>query len=396
VDAAPADVPMLYDLRGLKLRAAPAGFSARELKSRLSSLVGAYWPSASAADLPHLPWRRGADFLGSRYAIMGGAMTWVSDSRLVAALSNAGAFGVLAGGAQTAEDLDREIAATRALTDRPFGVNVITFAPHFAAQLESCLDRRVSHVIIGGGVPTVEQIARARQAGAKVMAFAASFAMASRALRNGADALIAEGREAGGHVGPLSTSVLVQELLSLFDRAPVFVAGGIGRGELIAHYLRLGAAGCQLGTRFVCAHESRVHPRAKAAYVNAAGRGAVLSMQLDPEFRVIPVRALANRASREFAALQRDTIERCRRGELRKTETQALIENFWAGRLKRAVLDGDVEFGSMMAGQSVEFVQREQSVAEIVAELVAQAEGSPTASGAAKTDAKRVSQEAAA
>jgi len=326
-----------------------------------------------ARDCRRLPWERGASFLGARSAIMGGAMTWVSDSTLGAAISNAGAFGVLAGGALDAERLSREIARTDDLTDQPFGVNIITFSPHFAAQLEVCLDHRVSHVVIGGGIPSADSIARAKRAGAKVMAFAAARAMAERALRNGADALIAEGHEAGGHVGPLALSVLVQDLLPLMARVPVFVAGGIGRGEMIAHYLRLGAAGCQLGTRFVCAEESRVHPHAKRAYLRASARDAQLSPQLDPAFRVIPVRALANAASREFLDLQRQTLDRIANGSCSRAEAQNAIEGFWSGRLRRAVEEGDVEQGSLMAGQSVEFLREEASTAEIVAELTAQA-----------------------
>jgi len=355
----------------------------RRLRYVASTEAGARAPQARGPDAIQrrapssaILWRRGAEFLGTRYAIMGGAMTWVSDAGLVSAISNAGAFGVLAGGALEATDLDREIASTYDLTDKPFGVNVITFSPHFDMQLDVCLDRRVSHVIIGGGIPSAEHIARAKRAGARVIAFAASQAMAIRAIRNGAEALIAEGREAGGHVGPLSTSVLVQDLLPIFPRLPVFVAGGIGRGEMVAQYLSLGAAGCQLGTRFVCAHESRVHPLTKTAYVRASGRNAVLSVQVDREFRVAPVRALVNKASEAFLNLQLEAIRRYRAGELSKSEAQLEIEGFWAGRLRRAVLEGDVEFGSLMAGQSVEFVCREESVADIVADLSMRAEAS--------------------
>jgi len=336
--------------------------------------MGGRWRTQHGAISSPNPWRRGAEFLGARYAILGGAMTWVSDSCLVAAISNAGGFGILAGGALEANELDREIALTYDLTDQPFGVNVITFSPYFEAQLDTCLDRHVSHVIIGGGIPSAEHIARAKRAGAKVMAFAASQAMARRAIRNGAEALIAEGREAGGHVGPLSTSVLVQDLLPVMAQVPVFIAGGIGYGEMIAHFMRLGAAGCQLGTRFVCAQESRVHPRTKKAYLGSSGRDAVLSVQVDPEFRVAPVRAIANKASQAFLELQLETIRRYRAGELSKVEAQREIEEFWAGRLRGAVLGGDVEFGSLMAGQSVEFLRREESVCDIIQGLVARAE----------------------
>jgi enoyl-[acyl-carrier protein] reductase II len=351
---------------------------------------GATGPESASAELKTIRrhrsssstlWRRGTEFLGSRYAIVGGAMTWVSDNSLVAAISNAGAFGVLAGGALRADELDHEIAATYDRTDQPFGVNVITFSPHFEAQLAVCLDRRVSHVVIGGGVPSADHIARAKAAGAKVVAFASSRAMAMRAIRNGAEGLIAEGHEAGGHVGPLSTSVLVQDLLTVLDQVPVFIAGGIGCGEMMAHYMRLGAAGCQLGTRFVCAHESRVHALTKKAYVRASGRDAVLSVQVDPDFRVAAVRALANRAGGAFLELQLEAIRRYRAGDLSKSEAQLEIEGFWAGRLRSAVLEGDVEFGSLMAGQSVEFVRGEESTADIVADLSARAETAAAKSG---------------
>ena len=343
-------------------------------RSSLWISLGGRWRTPHRASSSESLWRRGAEFLGSRYAILGGAMTWVSDSRLVAAISNAGGFGILAGGALEANELDREIGLTYDLTDQPFGVNVITFSPHFDAQLDACLDRHVSHVIIGGGIPSVEHIARAKRAGAKVVAFAASLAMAKRAIRSGAEALIAEGREAGGHVGPLATSVLVQDLLPIMAQVPVFIAGGIGRGEMITQFMRLGAAGCQLGTRFVCAQESRVHPATKKTYFTSSGRDAILSVQVDPEFRVAPVRALANKASQAFVELQLETIRQYRAGGLSKAEAQLEIEGFWAGRLRRAVLEGDVEFGSLMAGQSVEFVRREESVWDITQGLVVGAE----------------------
>jgi enoyl-[acyl-carrier protein] reductase II len=152
---------------------------------------------------------------------------------------------------------------------------------------------------------------------------------------------------------------------------------------MITHYLRLGAAGCQLGTRFVCAEESRVHPHTKRAYLKASARDAQLSPQLDPAFRVTPVRALANAASREFLELQRQTLDRIADGSCSKAEAQNAIEGFWSGRLRRAVEEGDVEQGSLMAGQSVEFLREEASAAEIVAELTAQARcalAQPTAS----------------
>ena len=317
---------------------------------------------------------RGAAFLGAERAIMGGAMTWVSERHLVSAISNAGGFGVLAGGALDVDALRGEIRATRALTDRPFGVNIITLHPAFDALLEMVIAEGVSHVVLGGGLPKGTAIARLKEAGVRVLCFAPSLAVARKLMRAGVDALIIEGAEAGGHVGPVSTQVLAQEILpALGADIPIFVAGGIGHGALIAAYLEMGAAGVQLGTRFVCARESRAHPRFKRAFIRAQARDAVTSVQLDPRLPVIPVRALKNAASEAFQRLQREMIARLDRGEVTLEEAQLAVEHFWAGALRRAVVEGDVEHGSLMAGQSVGMVRAEQSAAEIIAELVDQA-----------------------
>jgi enoyl-[acyl-carrier protein] reductase II len=216
-------------------------------------------------------------------------------------------------------------------------------------------------------------IQRIRQGGARVIGFASTVAIARRLVRHGIDALIIEGSEAGGHIGPVSTNVLAQEILPAVRDVPVFVAGGIGRGEAIAFYLVMGAAGCQLGTRFVCAEECIAHPDFKRAFIRAGARDAVVSVQIDPDLPVIPVRALANAGTRRFAEVQRAVAERYRRGEIDQERAQLEIELFWAGALKRAVLDGDVDNGSVMAGQSVGMVSRQQPTAEIIAELVEQA-----------------------
>jgi enoyl-[acyl-carrier protein] reductase II len=207
------------------------------------------------------------------------------------------------------------------------------------------------------------------------MCFAPALVLAKKLLRMGADALVIEGMEAGGHTGPVTTSVLAQEILPNVSEAPVFVAGGIGRGEAIVSYLEMGAAGVQLGTRFVCATESIAHPLFKQAFIRAEARDAVLSQQVDPRFPVIPVRALANSGTRRFAEIQRDLIARVDQGILDQKTAQLEIEHFWAGALRRAVIEGDVENGSLMAGQSVGMVRCEQPVRDILAELVAQAGG---------------------
>lgn len=324
------------------------------------------------AELDRL-WACGRAFLGTDLAIMGGAMTWVSERHLVAAISNAGGFGVIASGAMLPAMLDAEIGAAAGLTDKPFGVNLITLHPQLAELIDVCLARQVGHIVLAGGIPGTASIKRIRDGGARAVCFAPALVIAKKLVRMGAEAIVIEGSEAGGHIGPVSTAVLAQEVLPHLGEVPVFVAGGIGRGEAILSYLDMGAAGVQLGTRFVCASESIAHPRFKRAFIRAAARDAVPSVQLDARFPVIPVRALANPASEQFRAMQRELIDRFGRGELTQKDAQLEIEHFWAGALRRAVIDGDVETGSLMAGQSVGMVTREQSTAEILAELVEQA-----------------------
>lgn len=332
-------------------------------------------PSALAAGSTRLEalMRRGVDFLGSRYAILGGAMTWVSERTLVAAISNAGGFGVLASGAMTPERLREEIQATRALTTAPFGVNLITLHPQLLDMVDVCLAEGVGHVVLAGGLPPGEAIDKVKKGGAKLICFAPALALAKKLVRSGVDALVIEGSEAGGHIGPVSLTVLAQEILPHVRDVPVFVAGGIGRGETIAAYLEMGAAGVQLGTRFVCATECVAHPNFKKAFLRGAARDAIASVQLDPRFPVIPVRALKNKGSEAFMEAQRRIIERVDRGELDIAAGQLEIEHYWAGALRRAVVDGDVESGSLMAGQSVGLVSSEQPVADIIGELTDQA-----------------------
>jgi enoyl-[acyl-carrier protein] reductase II len=320
-------------------------------------------------------WKRGRELLGCEIAIMGGAMTWVSERNLVAAISSAGGFGVIASGSMSPELLSLEIGATRAMTTRPFGVNLITLHPQLLELIDVCTAHRVGHVVLAGGLPTSAAVGRIKQGGARVLCFAPALGFARKLVRMGVDAIVIEGNEAGGHIGPVSTGVLAQEILPHLISVPVFVAGGIGRGEAMLAYLEMGAAGVQLGTRFVCAHESIAHPRFKQAFIRAAARDAIASVQLDPRFPVIPVRALHNPATDRFAAMQRRVIDRFMQGELSQKAAQLEIEHFWAGALRRAVIDGDIEAGSLMAGQSVGFVTREQSVAEILEELVGQALG---------------------
>ncbi|GAA0267915.1 nitronate monooxygenase [Alteraurantiacibacter aestuarii] len=319
--------------------------------------------------------QRGCEFLGSETAILCGAMSWVSERNLVSAISNGGGFGVIACGAMTPDLLDAEIAGTKALTDKPFGVNLITMHPMLFDLIAVCARHKVSHVVLAGGIPPKGSVEAIKAFGGKVIVFAPTLALAKKLLRSGADALVIEGMEAGGHIGPVATSVLAQEFLpELSADHLVFVAGGIGRGDMIASYLEMGAAGVQLGTRFACATESIAHENFKKAFFRGKARDAEASVQVDPRLPVIPVRALKNKGTEEFTAKQREVAQLLDEGKVDMGEAQLQIEHFWAGALRRAVIDGDVENGSLMAGQSVGMVTKEEPCAEIIASLMQESE----------------------
>jgi enoyl-[acyl-carrier protein] reductase II len=326
----------------------------------------------SEAWLGHL-WQRGCAFLECRYAIMGGAMTWVSEHKLVAAISNAGGFGVLASGSMPPEMLSNEIKATRQMTKNSFGINLITLHPRLEEMVQVCIDHAASHVVLAGGLPPSWAIQKIKHHNIKLICFAPTLGLARKLIRSGVDALVIEGAEAGGHIGPVATAVLAQEILPVVRDVPVFVAGGIGRGEMIVAYLEMGASGVQLGTKFVCAHESVAHPRMKQAFRQAQAREALPSVQIDQRFPIIPVRALTNQSTQRFIQFQRETVMRFEKGELDQKQAQLAIEHFWAGALRRAVVDGDIESGSLMAGQSVGMVDDEKPVQQILHELVTQA-----------------------
>ena len=318
-------------------------------------------------------WKAGRTFLNSRYAIMGGAMSWVSEHNLVAAISNAGGFGVIAGGAMPPELLKKEITETKTLTKNSFGVNLITMHPQLDALMDVCIETGVTHVILAGGIPSGLAVKKLKDAGIKVLCFAPALVLAKRLVKVGADALILEGTEAGGHIGPVATNILVQEIIPYIKEVPVFVAGGIGSGAMMASFLEMGAAGCQLGTHFVCTTECIAHPNFKKAFIHANARDAVPTVQIDPRFPVIPVRAIVNEGTKRFMEFQMETIQKYQKGEMELKDAQMAIENFWGGALRRAVIDGDVENGSLMAGQSVGLVKEEKSVQAVIDELVSQA-----------------------
>jgi len=373
-------IPLAADAGGADPEAGLA-FMAED-KPRFVTVPGLAEPGPSGTDTASVLrarrrldalWQRGRDFTGSQTAIVGGAMSWVSERRLVSAISEAGGFGVLACGSMTPAHLEAEIEGTKALTSRPFGVNLITSHPRLLELIDACARHGVGQIVLANGIPSVAEIRRVKDAGAKLLCFASALPIARKLVRMGVDAIIIEGMEAGGHIGPVSTSVLAQEILPYITEVPVFVAGGIGHGEAIVSYLEMGASGVQLGTRFVCAHESIAHPRLKQAFIRANARDAVPSVQIDPRFPVIPVRAIANGTTRRFIEFQRERLDRVERGEISRASAQRQIESFWIGTLRSAVIDGDVENGSLMAGQSVGMVTCEQSTKEIIGQLVEEA-----------------------
>lgn len=317
---------------------------------------------------------RGSKILGSKYALMGGAMTWVSESNLTSALSNAGLFGVLASGAMDGDLLKKEIEQTQSKTDKNFGVNIITMNPKLYDLVDVCGERKISHIILAGGIPDRKLIEKCHSYGMQVMAFAPVLSIAKRLFDYGIDSLVIEGNEAGGHVGPLSTMVLIQDILLNLKEYPVFVAGGILRGEVVASLMQLGAAGCQLGTVFACCKESVAHENFKKAYFKASGRNAVMPAQLDPKFNIAPVRALKNIGTEEFMNKQKTVLLQFERGEVKATDGKLSLEHFWAGSLRRAVQEGDTDRGSLMSGQIVELIKEERSIREIVDTILTEAE----------------------
>jgi enoyl-[acyl-carrier protein] reductase II len=189
-------------------------------------------------------------------------------------------------------------------------------------------------------------------------------------VRYGADAIMLEGSEAGGHIGHVSLVVLLQQVLFAINEVPVFVAGGLATGKLCAHLMMMGASGVQLGTRFAMAHESLAHPKFKQKFINANARDAIATPQFDPRLPVVAVRALRNKGHEEFSKLQLSLIKQIDEGTINRNVAQHKVEEFWMGALRKAAIDGDVDYGSLMAGQSVGLIDKSESCEEIMNDLV--------------------------
>ncbi|MBS3906592.1 MAG: nitronate monooxygenase, partial [Syntrophaceae bacterium] len=296
---------------------------------------------------------RGTKFLKVKYPIISGGMTWVSNVALMKAVAQEGAFPVLAGGNLPPGVFKKEVDQCLQEVGGPFAVNLITIAPNYKTQYEILLSEEAPFVVFAGGIPRKTDIERMKKAGKKTLSFAADESVASQQIRFGIDALILEGSEAGGHIGHVSLVILLQQVLFKFDQVPIFVAGGIATGKMIAHLLLMGAAGCQLGTRFAMSEECTAHPNFKKALMRARARQAIATPQYDSKLPVVAVRAIKNKGTEDFGKLQLRLLGELEEGKISRGKAQYEVENFWMGALRRAVVEGDVEHGSLMAGQSV-------------------------------------------
>lgn len=317
----------------------------------------------------------GSAFLNVRYPIICGAMTWVSEPQLVSAVCNSGGFACLAGGNAPPEILRRQMVETRAQTEHPFAVNLITIAPAYKEQLAMLKEMAAPYIVFAGSFPKEKEVAAAKATGAKVMCFASTESIAERMIRFGADAIILEGSEAGGHIGHVSAMVLMQQVLFRFaGEIPVFMAGGIGSGRMMAHALMMGASGVQLGTRFVMTDECTAHANFKKAFQRANARDAVATPQYDSKLPVVAVRSLRNKGMGQFGALQLRLLRELEAGTIQRQTAQEEVETYWMGALRRAVVDGDVDMGSLMAGQTVGLVNEIMPVQSLMEELLTDAE----------------------
>lgn len=297
------------------------------------------------------------ELLGIEHPIFQGAMAWIADASLASAVSNAGGLGILAGGSASADVMARQIDETKARTDRPFALNIMLMSPHADDLAQLAVDKGVQAVTTGAGSPAA-YMASWKDAGIKVIPVVASTALARRMEKCGADAVIAEGGESGGHIGELNTMALVPQVVQAV-RIPVLAAGGIASGRQLAAALLLGAEGVQVGTRFLTVDECTVHENYKRKVLKAKDSDTIVTGRIAGH----PVRGLKNKFARE-----------ARSAELKEALDGAEQELRHAGSLRRAAIDGDLETGSFMAGEVAGMVHERGSAAEVVQGLMAEAE----------------------
>ncbi|HCC35811.1 MAG TPA: enoyl-[acyl-carrier-protein] reductase FabK [Ruminococcaceae bacterium] len=294
--------------------------------------------------------------LGIEYPCFQGAMAWVADADIAAAVSNAGGLGIIAAGSAPADWVRAQIRRAREKTDRIFGVNIMLMSPTAPDIAQLVIDEKIQVVTTGAGNPG-KYMPMWKQAGIKVIPVIASVAQAKRMQRVGADAVVAEGCEAGGHIGELTTMTLVPQVVDAVD-IPVVAAGGIADGRGIAAAFMLGAKGVQVGTRFLVAKECNVHDNFKDAVIECGDIGTIVTGRSTGH----PVRVIKNQLARENLKLERETQD------IEKIEEQL------TGTLRLAVVEGDTKKGSLMAGQSAGMVTKRQTAEEIITEMFSQAE----------------------
>lgn len=297
------------------------------------------------------------ELLGIEYPIIQGGMAWVADAALAAAVSNAGGLGLIAAMNSNGEQLRAEIRRAKERTDRPFGVNIMLMSPFAEEAARVVIEEKVAAVTTGAGNPGKYMPAWI-QAGIKVMPVVASVAFARRVVSGGAAAVVAEGMEAGGHIGEITTMVLVPQVADAVE-VPVIAAGGIADGRGIAAALMLGAQGVQVGTRFLVADECRTHENYKQRVIKARDRDTIITGTRLGH----PVRSLESPFSKHFKECEKN--EACTLEEL---------EKLGVGALRMAVLDGDEQRGCFMAGQCAALVSKRQSVQDIITEMMDEAE----------------------
>jgi len=296
------------------------------------------------------------ELLNIDYPIIQGGMAWVATAELAAAVSEAGGLGLIGAGSAPPEVVRVEVRKARLMTDKPFGVNVYFLSPFAEKVIEMLIEEKVPVVTTGAGNPG-KYVSAMKDAGMKVLALVASVNLAKRLERAGVDGLVAEGMECGGHVGDIATMPLVPQIVDAVD-IPVVAAGGIFDGRGLVAALALGAAGVQMGTRFICASECKIHPAYKQAVIAARDRDTVVTGGSTGH----PVRVLDNKLARAFAQAEKAGA------------TATELEKLGAGRLRAAVVDGDVENGSVMAGQIAAMVSKVETCVEIIQDVMSTAD----------------------
>lgn len=289
--------------------------------------------------------------LNIKYPIFQGGMAWVADSSLAAAVSNAGGLGIIAGANAPVSVVRDEIRKAKELTDQPFGVNIMLLSDNADELSDVVIEEGVKVITTGAGNPG-KYIEKWKSAGIKVIPVVASVALAKRMERAGADAIVAEGCEAGGHIGKLTTMVLIPQVVDAVS-IPVIAAGGIGDGRGVAAAFMLGASGIQVGTRFLVANECTIHENYKDAVVKSKDIDTVVTGRSTGH----PVQVLKNKLAREYLKLEG------------KNATMEELEDIGRGALKKAVKYGDIEEGSLMAGQIAGMISKKQSAKEIIEEM---------------------------